>query len=155
MRALTARERALFDQIERQGSVFVHGADVATAKRLARKTERVEVEDYGRLGPGGNADGERWLASIKPRLIPHGCRVLRCCLVKHGTLDMAAGDLTRSDVHEWEVRPCGIPLFKDDAKETAVCSSCLSGWTHPENFAIEGPVPRDHYFEVWDGKSTD
>lgn len=38
---------------------------------------------------------------------------------------------------ETVTEPCGVPLFSDAWRETGVCKSCASGWTHEQNFATE------------------
>lgn len=64
------------------------------------------------------------------------CTVMRRKMVRHGTLNMATG--ATADGHsEWVTEPCGIPLFAPKHRETGICRSCESGWTHPENYAVE------------------
>ncbi len=52
------------------------------------------------------------------------CHVLRHVLVRLPA--KAAGQ-------EWATRACGMPLFSDLERASGVCTSCASGWSHPED----------------------
>lgn len=66
----------------------------------------------------------------------YACTVIRRALLRHGTLDLATGDaaMTRE---EWVTRPCGTPLFNALERQRGECSSCMRGWTHPENYRVD------------------
>lgn len=64
------------------------------------------------------------------------CKKLRRMLIRHGTLNLGTGE-TEPGRQEWVTRPCGVPLFTDKDKANGLCSGCLSGWTHPENYPAE------------------
>lgn len=63
------------------------------------------------------------------------CTKMRTVLIRHQTLNLQTGETTENG-SEWVTRPCGIPLFGVHT-ETGVCSRCLTGWEHPENFFAE------------------
>ena len=68
------------------------------------------------------------------------CSVIRRKLVRMGTFDMIEGNelsLARGATEEWRTEPCGTPLFGATERETGVCRSCASGWTHPHNYRVE------------------
>ncbi len=52
------------------------------------------------------------------------CHVLRRVLVRLPA--KAAGQ-------EWATRACGMPLFSGLERASGVCTSCASGWSHPED----------------------
>jgi hypothetical protein len=61
------------------------------------------------------------------------CTQMRRKLVTHSSLNMATGETTPGR-QEWVTEPCGTPLF--GAKGQTLCRSCLSGWTHPNNYPV-------------------
>ncbi len=61
---MTSAQSKLLDAIKAgNGMINVIGAQVMTARRL-EALGLVRLRDDGRLGPGGNADGERWVVEL-------------------------------------------------------------------------------------------
>lgn len=67
----------------------------------------------------------------------YGCTVIRRALIRHGTLDLITGELAATDRQEWVTGPCGTPLFSELERQRGECSSCMRGWTHPENYRVD------------------
>jgi len=65
----------------------------------------------------------------------HACMQIRRKLVTHSTLNMMTGETAEAG-QEWHTEACGAPLWSDEERETGFCRSCLSGWTHPDNFPL-------------------
>ena len=65
------------------------------------------------------------------------CSKVRTMLIRHSVLTLHTGQSTPAG-QEWVTRPCGVPLFSQAERESGVCRSCAAGWTHPENFPVEG-----------------
>lgn len=61
------------------------------------------------------------------------CKIIRKKLVKFGTTTM--GGEYKEKGQEWRTEECGIPIFSNGQKE--VCSSCLKGWTHENNYMLD------------------
>jgi hypothetical protein len=61
------------------------------------------------------------------------CQVERRVLVQKSTLHVETGETTVL-WQAWSLRPCGIPLFQDQDRQTGVCQSCRDGWTHPHSY---------------------
>lgn len=65
------------------------------------------------------------------------CTQMRRKLVSYGAMNIGAGVTNGAEVRsEWVTEPCGAPLF--GAKGETLCRSCLSGWTHPNNYPVAG-----------------
>jgi hypothetical protein len=61
---MTNAQSRLLDAIKAgNGMIHVSGAQVVTARRL-EAVGLVRLRDDGRMGPGGNADGERWTVEL-------------------------------------------------------------------------------------------
>lgn len=61
---MTNAQSKLLDTLRAfNGMIHVSGAQVTTARRL-EALGLVRLRDDGRLGPGGNADGERWTVEL-------------------------------------------------------------------------------------------
>lgn len=85
------------------------------------------------------------------------CPIERRVLVKSGTLNMATGAMTYTSEAE-QVRPCGTPLFGEDAKR-GICSGCAKLWSAEGNrptvaglLAIAKKIGADSEFGVDDPK---
>ncbi len=63
------------------------------------------------------------------------CHTLRRVLVRHSTMNLTTGAMTPIG-QGWTTRACDVPLFSDLERATGVCTSCSSGWTHPENHPL-------------------
>ncbi len=63
------------------------------------------------------------------------CHTLRRVLVRHSTMNLITGAMTPTG-QEWTTRACDVPLFSDLERATGVCTSCASGWSHPENHPL-------------------
>jgi hypothetical protein len=64
-----------------------------------------------------------------------GCTKTR--RVKQTTLTLNAGSGETSETGSaWVTGPCGTPLFSEAEKQSGICRSCASGWTHPENYPV-------------------
>ena len=84
---------------------------------------------------GAETSGQvaRKLPAIPSRLPSHtSCHTLRRVLVRHSTMNLTTGAMTPTG-QEWTTRACDVPLFSDLERASGVCTSCASGWTHPEN----------------------
>ena len=68
------------------------------------------------------------------------CTRVRRMLIKHGTLPLN-GDAVTMTHQEWVTKPCGVPLFGDEARASGLCRGCASGWTHPENYPVDEAAP--------------
>jgi hypothetical protein len=66
-----------------------------------------------------------------------GCSVVRRQLVTHSTLSLATGEINDTGRKEWRTQACGTPLFSKEEVAAGKCSSCRSGWTHDENYAVD------------------
>jgi hypothetical protein len=62
------------------------------------------------------------------------CKIIRRKLVTLGTLTLGSGEYNEKG-QEWRTEACGTPIFGDGQKE--VCSSCLNGWTHENNYMLD------------------
>lgn len=60
------------------------------------------------------------------------CMVERSLKRQRGALDVATGKLKYVEA-EIVIELCGTPLFMEVERETGVCRTCASGWTHPDN----------------------
>lgn len=66
----------------------------------------------------------------------NSCTKIRRRLVTHSTMNMLTGELTPVR-QEWKTEACNTPLFGKAERETGICRSCASGWTHPNNYPAE------------------
>ena len=64
------------------------------------------------------------------------CTQVRRMLITTSTLNIATGQTTPG-ASEWVTRPCGTPLFGARSRALGKCPACESGWTHPNNYAVE------------------
>ena len=88
----------------------------------------VDVEVLAQLGPK--------LPATPFRPQSHtSCHTLRRVLVRHSTMNLMTGAMTPAG-QEWTMRACDVPLFSDLERASGVCTSCASGWTHPENHPL-------------------
>jgi len=63
----------------------------------------------------------------------NNCKITRKKLVSFSILNMTTG-AKKEIKKEWREEQCGTPLFSND--NDTVCKSCLSGWTHENNFML-------------------
>jgi hypothetical protein len=69
------------------------------------------------------------------------CQIERRMLITSGSLDINTGEITNKS-QRWEVRACRGPLFGDDEKQRGACRSCVSGWTHENNYPTANGLAR-------------
>lgn len=63
-----------------------------------------------------------------------GCKIIRKKLVTFGTMSFD-GSPMKVNGQEWREEECGTPIFGGGQQE--VCSSCLKGWTHENNYMVD------------------
>jgi hypothetical protein len=64
------------------------------------------------------------------------CNIIRRKLVTIGTLSILNGEYKHVS-QEWREEECGTPIFNQNQR---VCSSCLSGWTHVNNYMVHNDI---------------
>lgn len=64
------------------------------------------------------------------------CTIRRKMMITQYTWNLAT-DEKKIKNQEWQIRPCGTPLFSDQERTTGICKSCAGGWTHPNNFPCD------------------
>lgn len=62
------------------------------------------------------------------------CKIKRRKLVTFGTMRLDGSPMQRTG-SEWRDEECGTPIFGN--RKTAVCDSCLRGWTHENNYMLD------------------
>jgi hypothetical protein len=67
----------------------------------------------------------------------YSCTVMRRKKVTTTTLSLVTGK-RGPESHAWLEEPCGVPLFGKAEQEAGKCRSCAKGWTHPDNYPVEG-----------------
>ena len=91
------------------------------------------VEPDPTAGAEGPAQPAPKLLASPARPQSHtSCHTLRRVLVRRSTMNLTTGAMTPTG-QEWTTRACDVPLFSDLERASGVCTSCASGWTHPEN----------------------
>lgn len=60
------------------------------------------------------------------------CTVMRTKVVTASVMNLFTGEQTVTGQHI-ETGPCNTPLFTPEERNTGICRSCRSGWTHPDN----------------------
>lgn len=61
------------------------------------------------------------------------CKIMRRMWITHGFMSLDGTESEESH-SEWVEQECGTPIFNGNKD---VCSSCLSGWEHPENKMLD------------------